>query len=87
MIGSILLMSALLALGMLIVIAAVYGKKGTEDPSPSVLLLACLLFVASILTGIGIGYQRGQIDALNGKVCYELRTNPDKTVEWVRKDR
>jgi hypothetical protein len=31
-------------------------------------------------------YQKGQIDALNGIVKYELKTNPDKTVVWVRKE-
>jgi len=33
------------------------------------------------------GYRQGQIDAINGKVMYELKTNPDKTVEWVKKEK
>lgn len=31
-------------------------------------------------------YKQGQVDALTGKVVYVLKTNPDKTVEWVLKD-
>jgi len=32
------------------------------------------------------GYRQGQIDAINGIIKYELKTNPDKTVEWVKKE-
>ena len=32
-----------------------------------------------------IYYRQGQIDALTGKVEYELKSNPDSTVTWYRK--
>ena len=30
-------------------------------------------------------YKQGQIDAINGKVQYELKTMPDNSIQWVRK--
>lgn len=30
-------------------------------------------------------YKQGQIDALNGKVLFELKTKPDGTIRWERK--
>jgi hypothetical protein len=29
------------------------------------------------------GYKDGQVDAINGKVKYELKENEDKTTDWV----
>jgi hypothetical protein len=31
-------------------------------------------------------YKAGQIDALSGKVLFELKQQPDNTVVWVRKE-
>jgi hypothetical protein len=31
-------------------------------------------------------YKAGQIDALSGKVLFELKQQPDNTVIWVRKE-
>lgn len=52
--------------------------------------LFCCLFAGFVLwigTSIGDmhGYKRGQIDAINSRIFYELKTNEDKTTEWVRK--
>ncbi len=30
-------------------------------------------------------YKQGQIDAINGKIKYECRTNVNKKVEWIYK--
>jgi len=56
-------------------------------------LFAAILFViflgALFITynnGVDVGYKQGQVDCLNGKVKYELKTNEDKSVEWVEKD-
>jgi len=29
-------------------------------------------------------YKQGQIDAINGKIKYELVVQPDKSVEWCK---
>jgi len=42
--------------------------------------------VNSLLPEGSAGYRRGQIDAMNGVIKYELKTNPDQTVEWVKKE-
>ena len=53
--------------------------------------IGALLFVAFMSwatdggPGYYYGYKQGQIDALTGKVEYELRTKTDKTVVWVKK--
>lgn len=44
--------------------------------------IACLLY-AEISEKMD-SYKQGQIDAITGKVNYQLQTNPDKTVEWVK---
>jgi hypothetical protein len=31
-------------------------------------------------------YKQGQIDALSGKIVYELKQQPDGSVTWVRKE-
>lgn len=30
-------------------------------------------------------YKQGQIDAINGKIIFDLKENPDGTTEWKRK--
>lgn len=30
-------------------------------------------------------YKQGQIDAINGKIMYELKQQPDGTTAWERK--
>jgi hypothetical protein len=30
-------------------------------------------------------YKEGQVDAMNGKIHYELKTMPDGTTQWERK--
>lgn len=44
--------------------------------------LALMAFAIYFFDPVGMGYKRGQIDALNGKVCYELVTNRDQTKSW-----
>lgn len=44
-------------------------------------IVACVLEVVS-----GNAYRQGQIDAMNGTIKYELKTMPDKTIQWVIKE-
>ena len=46
-------------------------------------ILAILLFI--IVHG-NLSYKNGQIDALSGKVKYELQTQQDSTRIWVEKE-
>jgi len=32
-------------------------------------------------------YKQGQVDALSGKIQFELKTNPDQTTEWESKEK
>ena len=53
-----------------------------------IILVIVMLLVGMILGGIfdtGVKYRQGQIDALNGQIKYELKTNPDSTVTWHKK--
>ncbi len=53
-------------------------------------LIVFILFVgaagfvihSNINTNLDLRYRQGQIDALTGKVEYELRVNPDSTETW-----
>ena len=31
-------------------------------------------------------YQRGQVEAINGRICYELKKQEDNTIKWERLD-
>lgn len=51
-------------------------------------------FVIGLIINIVIGYyipeyttlyKMGQVDAINGKIQYQLKTNPDNTREWIKK--
>jgi hypothetical protein len=46
-----------------------------------VLCMALTIFIA--ISNYNDGYKDGQVDAINGKVKYELKENEDKTTEWV----
>ncbi len=49
-----------------------------------VIILICILSI-SICMGTGIAaYKIGQVDALNGKIKYELKVNDDKSSTWER---
>ena len=43
------------------------------------------LGVVFILVIIGKPYKDGQVDALTGKIQYELKTQPDSSKIWVEK--
>lgn len=45
--------------------------------------LAAVLWCVAYSVGNEFGYRQGQIDALNGEVRYELKTQPDSTKVWV----
>jgi len=32
------------------------------------------------------GYEAGQVDAINGKLCYELKKQEDNTTKWTEID-
>ena len=57
--------------------------------------LNILVIVMTLIIGILIGgridtaerYRQGQIDALTGKVKYELKANSDSTVTWYKKEK
>lgn len=60
------------------------------DTFDTVALVMCVLGIvgwAVIWYGIGKddGYRQGQIDALTGKVKYELVVQPDSTRTWEKK--
>ena len=61
-------------------------RKGKK--SDIVIIIAILIVVLFVgrLVGYGINnpYKRGQVDALNGNIKYELIENEDLTREWVR---
>lgn len=49
---------------------------------------ACMtMLIVILLSGfVSPGYRQGQIDALNGKIHYELVTNEDGSSSWKLKD-
>lgn len=49
-------------------------------------LLGCIatcIMISSIYIGF-YGYKKGQIDAINGKIEYELKKNENNTVHWKK---
>lgn len=58
-----------------------------------VLWVVILVFVVGIIVGITItlaandDYRLGQIDAMSGKVAFELKTVGDGSTQWVRIDK
>jgi hypothetical protein len=47
-------------------------------------MVLCMAFTILVVIGkYKEGYKDGQVDAINGKVKYELKENEDKTTEWV----
>ena len=52
----------------------------------ALLCAAALVFLSGYMTGHGLGYRDGQIDAISGvEIRYELQENPDGTVTWNHK--
>lgn len=47
--------------------------------------LAILVLTIVFFPQYSVLYKRGQIDALNGKVLFELKQQPDGTTKWIRK--
>lgn len=45
-----------------------------------------IILIISLITGntYNDGYETGQIDAINGKIEYQLVVNPDKTSQWEK---
>jgi ABC-type dipeptide/oligopeptide/nickel transport system permease subunit len=56
----------------------------SNDGTAVVLGIICLIIslFAGLQSGFSSGYKRGQIDALSGKIKYELVQHDDKTVTW-----
>ena len=53
------------------------------------LVIFLSLFAIKACNDIGVrgdSYRQGQIDALTGKIKYELLPQPDGTVVWVEKE-
>jgi hypothetical protein len=46
-------------------------------------VLLGILFSIVIRLSIGDTYKDGQIDAINGKIYYELQLQEDGTTDWV----
>ena len=77
---------------MLILIIGLIIANYISDPE-----FPIIMFIIASLVSFGIGltlwsidifdnaYREGQIDALTGKVKYELKTNPDSTKTWEYK--
>lgn len=49
------------------------------------LFLACVSVYNLFKLELESEYRQGQIDAINGKIQYELKTMPDNSMQWVRK--
>ena len=45
-------------------------------------VIALAIFISVLGKQVGI-YQEGQIDAINGKIYYELQKQDDNTTEWI----
>lgn len=48
-------------------------------------IVAATAALVSYMNGWEAGYWRGQIDAINGVIKYELVKQPDGSVEWEEK--
>ena len=48
-----------------------------------IILILVILFVTVSISGTG-EYKRGQIDAINGKIYYELREMDNGEMKWRR---
>lgn len=48
------------------------------------LLVAMLAMIIGAVLGRDIGYRQGQIDAINGKVMYELKQLPTGETVWKK---
>ena len=74
------------ALGMAVTLFN-YLQTNKSDLQRSIIMavLSVGFFLVAVLGKVYAisEYKRGQIDALTGHVKYELKTQPDKTVEWV----
>ena len=58
-----------------------------EDEVGVFIILGILLCILGFCIGGMIwanDYEKGQIDALTGKIEYRLQTNADKTVKWIK---
>ncbi len=51
------------------------------------ILIVWLIFgvIVGILTSYDMGYEQGQINAINGKIEYHLVEQEDKSLEWEKK--
>lgn len=58
-----------IAIGLLASLVLFFVIIGIQDNSKS--------------EGYNLGHKDGQIDAINGKIYYHLKTKPDSTREWV----
>lgn len=56
-----------------------------EEWTVGILLLAIIVWFFLLFMHIKYDYKQGQIDALTGKIKYELRTNADSTKTWEKK--
>ncbi len=61
-------------------------STGENKTLPNTIFVIGYISALAMLITVGIesemGYKRGQIDALTGHIKYELKTQPDRSVEW-----
>ena len=50
-----------------------------------IFLLLLVIFALGIIFGQIGEYKKGQVDAINGNIKYQLVVNPDKTSSWEKK--
>ena len=63
----------------------------------SVLMVTVLTWISGFFMGVGItnliyssvihedgGYKQGQIDAINGKICYQIVLQADGSTKWEK---
>lgn len=61
------------------------GNEGIAFIIGIILGAAVIVISSGIFVENTMPYKAGQIDALSGKVLYELKDQPDGTRIWVRK--
>lgn len=70
---------------ILIVIEDCTNRK-TASNKPFIAVISCLIGTITFGNALGsLEYKRGQIDAINGKIQWELKDQKDGTRTWVEK--
>ena len=51
-------------------------------------IIICFIIMAFVMNNVHVdAYKEGQVDAINGKISYQLTTHDDKTQTWEKIDK